>query len=85
MEIENAMSRNQTENDFTKDYGKTFPVFQSVWMRPICHRHHGLQTGIHKIGSIDLNKQEFCVEGGWHRMEDYYFGAVEPLVSEVTA
>ena len=72
------MSRNRTEKDFTNDFGKTVPVNRKIRLSPINHRHEGLPSGVYLIGSIDLNTQEFCVEGGWHRMSDYGFGVVEP-------
>ena len=71
------MSTNHTDNNFSKDFGKVIPVNADVWMRPRNHRFKGLKTGVHTISTISLSHCEFCVAGGWYRMTDYVFGAVE--------
>jgi len=72
------MSRNRSDKDFSRDYGKTIPIYKSVLVSPRNHRYGGLRTGVYQINTACLNDQEFSIDGQWHRMIDYYFGAIEP-------
>jgi len=72
------MSNNSSESDFSYDFGKTIPINLSFFITPKNHRDGGLKTAVYEIGSICLNKQEFCIDGAWYRMLDYKFGAIEP-------
>ena len=71
------MSKNCTENDFSRDFGATVPIKLNFFITPLQHRHGGLTTGVYFISTICLNEQEFSIDGHWHRLGDYCFGAVE--------